>query len=134
MKTLSRNIDQLFFIVIGMLFFFTQRGFAFPEKGAKILKNKRNILKKSIIEYATATIFYLAIQYVTAIGIDVERFIGYLNLFKNTDGERGSLIFLSMSNRSNGSYNSFRCDSGEHQHTLQFHLLTGCTGSGVSFD
>ena len=50
-------MDQLFLIVISMLLFFTQPEFAFLEYEIMVLKNKRNILKRSNMDYAAARVF-----------------------------------------------------------------------------
>ena len=44
-------------------------------------KKIMNILKKNIMDYAIATVFYMAIRYATAIGRGARRCVGYLNLF-----------------------------------------------------
>ena len=74
-------MNQLFLIVINLFSFFTQSRFEFPEYKTMVLKNTRNILKKSIMICAVARVFYLAIVYATAIGRGMKRFIVFLNLF-----------------------------------------------------
>ena len=45
-EKLSGNVEQLFFVVIGMLLFSEHCGFAFSEYEAMRIKNTTNILEK----------------------------------------------------------------------------------------
>ena len=79
LEKLSGNMDQLFLIVMGMIVFFMQCGFAFLEAGAVRVKNTTNILMKNIMDCAIAAIIYWAIGYAFAFGKDGNWFIGYSN-------------------------------------------------------
>ena len=74
---LNSNMDQLFLIIMGMIVFFMQCGFAFLEAGAVRIKNTTNILMKNMMDCAIAAIVYWAIGYALAFGKESNAFIGY---------------------------------------------------------
>ena len=78
---LNSNMDQLFLIIMGMIVFFMQCGFAFLEAGAVRIKNTTNILMKNMMDCAIAAIVYWAIGYALAFGKESNAFIGYSYFF-----------------------------------------------------
>jgi len=79
--SLGASMDQLFLIVMGMIVFFMQCGFAFLEAGAVRVKNTTNILMKNIMDCAIAGIVYWACGYAFAYGKDSNAFIGHSHFF-----------------------------------------------------
>ena len=78
---LRENIDNFFLIVISMIVFFMQAGFAFLEAGAVRAKNTTNILMKNLMDSAIAAIIFWVCGYAWAFGEDSNFFLGYKNFF-----------------------------------------------------
>ncbi|XP_046378148.2 putative ammonium transporter 1 isoform X1 [Haliotis rufescens] len=73
---LKINLDQFFLIVMGMVVYLMQCGFAFLEAGAVRSKNSTNILIKNLMDSFVAGIAYWTIGYPLAYGAG-NSFIGY---------------------------------------------------------
>ena len=76
---LNQNLNDFFLIVISMLIFFMQAGFAFLEMGAVRSKNTTNILMKNILDSAIGSVIYWICGYAFAFGAKSNAFIGYKN-------------------------------------------------------
>lgn len=77
LKTLRGNIDQLFLIVMGILVFLMQAGFAFLEVGAVRSKNTTNILLKNFLDAFIGAVAYWLFGYAFGFGEKGNGFIGY---------------------------------------------------------
>ena len=78
---LTANVDNFFLIIISMIVFFMQAGFAFLEAGAVRAKNTTNILMKNMLDSAIAAIIFWVCGYAWAFGEDSNAFLGYKNFF-----------------------------------------------------
>ncbi|XP_071100410.1 putative ammonium transporter 1 isoform X1 [Haliotis cracherodii] len=76
LENLKTNLDQFFLIVMGMIVYLMQGGFAFLEAGAVRSKNSTNILIKNLMDSFVAGIAYWVIGYPLAYGKG-NSFIGY---------------------------------------------------------
>ncbi len=76
---LKANLNSFFLVIISMLIFFMQAGFAFLEVGTVRAKNTTNILMKNIMDSAIGSIVYWVCGYAFAFGNDNNFFIGYSN-------------------------------------------------------
>ncbi|CAL4102206.1 unnamed protein product, partial [Meganyctiphanes norvegica] len=73
---LQHNMDVFFLIIIGMLIFFMQGGFALLEAGAVRSKNTTNILIKNILDVFIGGFAYWIVGFPLAYG-EGNHFIGY---------------------------------------------------------
>lgn len=76
MASMGQELDQLFLILMGMIVFFMQCGFAFLEAGAVRSKNVTNILIKNVFDSFVSGVAYWILGYAFAFG-DGNKFIGY---------------------------------------------------------
>ena len=80
-SSLTANLDNFFLIIISMIIFLMQAGFAFLEAGAVRAKNTTNILMKNMLDSAIAAIIFWVCGYAWAFGEDSNAFLGYKNFF-----------------------------------------------------
>ena len=74
--TLTGNADKFFLLVMGIVVFLMQCGFAFLEAGAVRSKNTVNILIKNMLDALIGGISYWAIGWGLAYGADGNAFCG----------------------------------------------------------
>jgi len=80
-KTLETNVDHFFLIVIAVIIFFMQGGFAFLEAGSVRSKNTVNILIKNILDAFIGGVSYWAIGWGLAYGAGGNDFCGGSEFF-----------------------------------------------------
>ena len=78
---LHQNTDSFFLIVIGILVFLMQCGFAFLEAGAVRTKNTVNILIKNMLDALIGGVSYYMVGWAVAYGPGGNGFIGGSNFF-----------------------------------------------------
>jgi len=88
---LEQELDQLFLIVMGMVVYLMQCGFAFLEAGSVRSKNTSNILIKNLLDSFVAGISYWLFGYPLAFGKG-NAFIGWTH-WASHDLEDGQLAF-----------------------------------------
>merc|ERR1719266_2353696 len=79
--TLTGNADKFFLLVMGIVVFLMQCGFAFLEAGAVRSKNTVNILIKNMLDALIGGISYWAIGWAIAYGKNGNGFIGTSEFF-----------------------------------------------------
>ncbi|XP_069131932.1 putative ammonium transporter 1 isoform X2 [Argopecten irradians] len=86
MTSLSANLDNFFLLLMGMLVFFMQCGFAFLEAGAVRSKNTTNILIKNVMDsfVSGASYWILGFAFAYGDGGSANKFIG-ASLFASSD-------------------------------------------------
>jgi len=78
---LQSNIDNLFLIIMGIVVFLMQCGFAFLEAGSVRSKNTVNILIKNMLDLLIGGVSYWAIGWAIAYGNSENGFIGTSQFF-----------------------------------------------------
>jgi len=81
LEILSKNTDHFFLIVVAILIFFMQCGFAFLEAGSVRTKNTVNILLKNLLDLFFGAISYWAIGWGLAYGPGGNLFCGASQFF-----------------------------------------------------
>ena len=76
---MKNNLDSFFIIVMGIVVFLMQCGFAFLEAGAVRSKNTVNILIKNMLDCLIGGLSYWAIGWAVAYGAGGNGFIGMSN-------------------------------------------------------
>lgn len=77
----TTNADHFFLIVMSIIIFLMQMGFAFLEAGSVRAKNTTNILLKNMLDVCIGAVVYWAIGYAFAFGGEANAFIGYRYFF-----------------------------------------------------
>merc|ERR550532_1799960 len=75
-NVLKVNVDSLFLIVMGIIVFLMQCGFALLEAGAVRSKNTVNILIKNMLDALIGGVVYWAVGWAFAYGTDSNGFLG----------------------------------------------------------
>jgi Amt family ammonium transporter len=92
---LAAGIDTVWLLISAMVVFFMQAGFAMLEAGSSRSKNAINIMMKNLMDFAFATVSYLAIGYAFMFGPGTS-LIG-LNHFLLADAVvEGEVVSVSM--------------------------------------
>ena len=78
---LKHNLDSFFLIIMGIVVFLMQCGFAFLEAGAVRSKNTVNILIKNMLDCLIGGVSYWAIGWAVAYGDNGNGFIGQGQFF-----------------------------------------------------
>jgi len=81
LETLVKNSDQFFLVIIGIIIFFMQCGFAFLEAGSVRSKNTVNILIKNMLDAFIGAVTYWAIGWGLAYGEGGNGFCGGSQFF-----------------------------------------------------
>ena len=94
-KEFAQNMNDVFLILISIMVFFMQAGFAFYEMGTVRSKNTTNILMKNVLDSSISSIIYWACGYAFAFGSESNSFIGFKNFFLyDLDPSKGSHYFF----------------------------------------
>jgi Amt family ammonium transporter len=92
---MKENLDSFFLIVMGIVVFLMQCGFAFLEAGAVRSKNTVNILIKNMLDCLIGGVAYWAIGWGVAYGEDGNGFLGTKQFFSiNMDHSKYPLWFF----------------------------------------
>merc|ERR1719356_158086 len=81
LEVLMKNTDQMFLIVIAIIIFFMQCGFAFLEAGSVRSKNTVNILIKNMLDVFIGGVSYWALGWGLAYGAGGNPFSGGSQFF-----------------------------------------------------
>jgi len=93
---LVESINVCFLIILSIIVFIMQMGFAFLEAGSVRAKNTTNIIVKNIIDSSWGALAYWTLGYAFAFGSDNNAFIGTDKFFLiNTDASEYSSYFFA---------------------------------------